>query len=149
MRVSTPPFISLNTASSVFYKLLLRVAWAPAAVLIFHAIVAKTRYRTPLDFTMHFLGGASMAYVFFHALDYLASLLGNVSNVGRYLFAFSFACTVGVFWEFAEYASDVFRHTHIQQSLPETMSDLIADASGAVACLALLGLIRPLTHRTS
>lgn len=142
-------FAQWEAVLSVIYKLLLRVAWAPLAVLIFHAIVAKTRYRAPLDFMMHFLGGASMAYMFFYALDYFAPFLGSVSQVGRYLFAFSLACTVGVFWEFAEYASDVFRHTHIQQNLAETMSDLIADASGAIACLVLLGLIRALTHRTS
>lgn len=132
---------------SALYKLLLRVAGAPIAVLIFHAIVAKTRFRAPLDFTMHFLGGASMAYVFFYALDHLSFLLGSVTKSGRYLFSFSLACTVGVFWEFAEYTSDVFRHTHIQQSLPETMSDLIADASGAAACLALLGMVRALVCR--
>ena len=149
MGVSAPPFISLNTATSAFYKLLLRVAWAPVAVLIFHAIVAKTRYRMPLDFTMHFLGGASMAYASFHALDYLAPLLGSVSKAGRYLFAFSLTCTVGVFWEFAEYASDIFRHTHIQQSLPETMSDLIADASGAVGCLALFVIVQVVSDRMS
>jgi len=96
---------------------------------------------------MHFLGGASMAYVFFHALDHLSVFLGSVTKAARHLFAFSLACTVGVFWEFAEYASDVFRHTHIQQSLPETMSDLIADASGAAACLVLLGLIYALIAR--
>ena len=134
---------------SALYKLLLRAAWAPIVVLIFHALIAKTRFRAPLDFTVHFLGGASMAYVFFHALDYLSLLLGNVTKTGRYLFAFSLACTVGVFWEFAEFTSDIYRHTHIQQSLPETMSDLIADASGATACLALLGMVRALICRAT
>jgi hypothetical protein len=129
------------------YKLPQRVAWAPIAVLIFHAIIAKTRLRTPLDFTMHFLGGASMAYVFFHTTDYLSVVLGKVTEVGRYLFAFALACTVGVFWEFAEYTSDVYRHTHIQQSLPETMSDLIADATGAATCLLLMGIVRAVILR--
>jgi hypothetical protein len=134
---------------SALYQLLLRVAWAPIVVLIFHALIAKTRFRAPLDFTMHFLGGASMAYVFFYALDHLSFLLGSVTRGGRYLFSFSLACTVGVFWEFAEYASDVYRHTYIQQNLPETMSDLIADASGAAACLALLGMVRALICRAT
>jgi hypothetical protein len=53
------------------------------------------------------------------------------------LFSFALACTIGVFWEFAELASDVFRGTHIQQSIHETMRDLIADACGATLTLIL------------
>jgi hypothetical protein len=49
-----------------------------------------------------------------------------------------YGCTVGVFWEFGELFSDVILRTHIQHSLHETMRDLIADAFGATASVALL-----------
>ena len=59
---------------------------------------------------------------------------------GRLLFSYALACTVGVFWEFGELASDVFLHTHIQISIRETMSDLIADATGGASSLTLIFL---------
>lgn len=98
---------------SASIRLLRRAAWAPIAVLIFHAIVAETPYRKALDFAMHFSGGAAIAYFLFEALREFRSLLGTPTPFGRYLFAFALACTVGVFWEFGEYFSDAFLGTHI------------------------------------
>ena len=121
--------------------LLLRAGWAPVAVLIFHAAMAKTSLRTPLDFTIHFLGGASMAYLMYRALESFAFLLGQVTFLGQLIFSFALACTVGVFWEFTEFFRDTMYHTHIQQSLQETMLDLVADAAGATASLLLISLI--------
>ncbi|CAN5880182.1 hypothetical protein BH11VER1_BH11VER1_20880 [soil metagenome] len=123
-------------------QLLLKAAWAPISVLVFHAIIAKTDLRHPLDFTVHFSGGAAIAFFLFEALSSFELMLGTLKPLGRYLFSFALACTVGLFWEFAELLSDVFRHTHIQQSLTETMSDLIADSTGAIASLLLVFLIR-------
>jgi hypothetical protein len=121
-------------------RLLLAAGWAPAAVLVIHAIVAKTPYRQPLDFPMHFAGGAAIAYFIFFALKLLPQVFGAPSTFGKYLFSYGLACTVGLFWEFGEAISDVLLRTHIQQSLYETMSDLVADATGAVAALALVRL---------
>lgn len=137
-------FVDSNTFSMIlaFRKLLGRAAWAPIAVLILHAIIAKTSLRKPLDFSIHFLGGASMAFFFFHALECFEALLGTTTPFARYLFSFSLACTVGLFWEFAELFSDVFLHTHIQKTLHETMSDLIADTTGAIISLSLVFLAR-------
>jgi hypothetical protein len=130
---------------SQFLKLFQKAAWAPLSVLIFHWIIAKTPFRIPLDFTIHFLGGASIAYFCFHAFGCLTSFLGTVKPLVRYVCSFALACTTGLFWEFAECLSDIFRHTHIQQNLYETMSDLIADATGAflVLSLILISGIRP------
>ena len=124
------------------FRLLRRAGWAPVAVLIFHAIVAKTPYRQALDFPMHFSGGAAIAYLLFEALHEFRDWLGAPSAFGRYLFSFSLACTVGVFWEFAELFSDTFLHSHIQKSLTETMSDLIADTTGALFALAVVFVVR-------
>ena len=123
-----------------FRSLILKAAWAPLAVVIFHAVIQKTSLRQPLDFPVHFLGGASIAYFFFYALLCFERLLGRTTMAGRLLFSYALACTVGVFWEFGELASDVFLHTHIQISIRETMSDLIADATGGASSLALIFL---------
>lgn len=126
-------------------RLLLRVGWAPLLVLALHQAVMRTPWRQALDFVMHYSGGVAIAFFLWHALHYLAAWFGAVTRFGRYLFTFALACTVGLFWEFAELASDVFRHTHIQHSIRETMGDLIADATGALTTLTLVfiaGLVR-------
>jgi uncharacterized membrane protein (DUF485 family) len=123
-------------------RLLRRAAWAPIAVLILHAIVAETPYRQRLDFAMHFSGGAAIAYFLFVALHEFREWLGTPTPFGRYIFSFAMACTVGVFWEIGEFISDVFLHTHIQKAVSETMSDLVADATGALFALALVFIIR-------
>ena len=80
-------------------ELLRKAAWALIAVLLLHAIIEKTSLRTPLDFSIHFLGGASMAFFFFHALDCFEAMLGTTTAFTRYLFSFSFACTGSAcFW---------------------------------------------------
>lgn len=119
-------------------KLLRRAGWAPVAVLIFHRMVMDTSLRSPLDFTIHFLGGAAIAFFLFHALEFGAPVLGQVTLVGRLLFSFALTCTVGLFWEFGEFFSDLFLRTHIQWTIRETMRDLLADSAGAIACLSLL-----------
>jgi hypothetical protein len=45
-------------------KLLLKAGWAPLAVVVLHASVAKTPFRKPMDFPIHYLGGAAIAYSF-------------------------------------------------------------------------------------
>ena len=96
--------------------LLLRAAWAPITVLILHAIFAKTPLRKPLDFSMHFLGGASIAFFLLHSLHCFEPLVGAATRFGRYLFSLALARTVGLFWEFGELFSDAFLHTHIQRA---------------------------------
>ncbi|MGV3662468.1 MAG: hypothetical protein ACO1TE_19950 [Prosthecobacter sp.] len=123
-------------------QLLLRAGWAPVAVLIFHRLIYFTPYRQPLDFVMHYSGGVAIAFFLWRALDCFAPWFGTLTSFARYLFTFALACTVGLFWEFAELASDVFRHTHIQHSIHETMRDLIADATGALTTLTLVFLVR-------
>ena len=131
----------------VLRQLLVRAGWAPAAVFVFHGLVQKTPWRAALDFPIHFLGGLSIACFFFHAIASAPSLLGGLERIPRYIFAFSLACTTGVFWEFGELFSDVFFHTHIQHSVRETMSDLVADASGAALSLVLVAVARASAQR--
>jgi uncharacterized membrane protein YjdF len=71
------------------------------------------------------------------AIQALRLWLGESTLLGRVIFAFCAALTIGVFWEFAELASDVFLGTHIQKSIWETMRDLIADSTGAALALGI------------
>ena len=128
----SPPAIS---------RLLLRAAWAPLSVYIIHAVVIRTSLRQTLDFPMHFAGGAAIAFFLFHLIGCFAPAFAESDAALRYLFSFALACTVGLFWEYGELFSDVFLHTHIQQSLHETMMDLIADTVGASASLVLVAIL--------
>ena len=124
------------------FRLLLRAGWAPFAVLIFHQLILRTPYRQQLDFVMHYSGGVAIAFFFWHALDCFAHWFGTLTAFARYVFTFTLACTVGLFWEFAELYSDVVYGSHIQHSIHETMRDLIADTTGALTTLTLVFLVR-------
>ncbi len=128
-------------------RLLLRAGWAPLAVLIFHQKIMHTSYRQQLDFVMHYSGGVAISYFLWHALDCFAHWFGQLTVFARYLFTFALACTVGLFWEFAEFFSDVQFGTHIQYSVHETMRDLIADATGAATMLTLTWIVRCFTAK--
>lgn len=136
--------MSFRVFLSTCVSLVLRCGWAPVLVLILHAIVAKTPWRGPLDFWMHFSGGMAIAYFLFYAIQAFPQVLRTASVLGDYLFAFSLAAVVGLFWEFGELASDVFLDTEIQKSVLETLRDLIADVTGATLALCLVFLARRL-----
>lgn len=128
-------------------RLLLRAGWAPLAVLIFHEWLVHTPWRQRLDFLMHYSGGVGIAFFFWHMLDCLAHWFGQLTVFARYLFTFALACTMGLFWEFAELYSDVVYGTHIQHSIHETMRDLVADATGALTTLVLIWVVRCLVKK--
>lgn len=129
-------------------RLLLRAGWAPMTVLVFHQAILRTPWRKPLDFVMHYSGGVAISFFCWHALDCFAPWFGKLTAFARYLLTFTLACTIGLFWEFAELASDVFRGTHIQHSIHETMRDLVADTTGALTTLALVFLVRCVARKS-
>jgi hypothetical protein len=96
---------------------------------------------------MHYSGGVAIAFLFWHTLDCFAPWFGRLTSFARYLFTFALACTMGLFWEFAEFYSDVVYGTHIQQTIRETLRDLIADATGALTTLLLILLVSCFTRR--
>lgn len=124
---------------------LLKASWPVIAVLIFHQSLIRSPYRVQLDFVMHGSGGVAISYFIYFMLELAAPILGTLKQAGRYLFTFSMSCTVGLFWEFAEMFSDYARGTHIQHSLPETLHDLIADATGSFILLTLIIMYRYFT----
>jgi hypothetical protein len=132
---------SLNKGGG-FKAFILLTAWAPSVVLIFHRAIAHTPLRKPLDFTVHSMGGAAMAYCAWQGIRCFPSLFGRITAFAATAFSFCFAVTVGVFWEFIEQISDKFYGTHIQLSISETMKDLWADATGATLALLLIMVVR-------
>jgi hypothetical protein len=110
-------------------------------VLVFHQAIARTPLRRPLDFTIHSLGGAAMAFCMWQAVGLLTGLFGQPTRLARFMLSFCFALSVGVFWEFAEQIADAIHDSHIQISISETMKDLWADTTGATVSLLLIGIV--------
>ena len=96
------------------------------------------------DKVVHFLGGGTIAFFFSR---YYQSELHLFSNWNKVLVLVAFACFVGVFWEFAEYASSqllpdyapfIYKHFYIG-TMGDTLGDLLADMlGGAVFAFFLL-----------
>jgi hypothetical protein len=128
-------------------RVLLNPGWAPLSVVALHLALAELGLTQRFDHLLHFLGGASMAY-FLHGL--IARLPLRVAGLPRwvhFLLAFTSACTVALFWEFAEFASDQLRGTSIQQSLSETMLDLLFGVLGATGSLLIIAGLRLMCPR--
>jgi len=64
----------------------------------------------------------------------------------HYLLGFTGACTSAVFWEFAEFASDQLLGTAIQESLTETILDLLFGVIGATIMQLTVFLARRLAR---
>jgi hypothetical protein len=111
--------------------------WAPLAVIVLNALVVASPWAHSLYWLLHLLGGAALAYFFFHAYR-IFEVSGSARPLVAYALAFSLACTVGVLWEIAEFALDELTGSALQESLGETMHDLLLDVLGAAAALAAL-----------
>jgi len=111
-----------------------------------HLVLAEFGLTHRLDHLLHFLGGASIAYFLYGFIALLPSQAASISKWVHYLLAFTSACTAAVFWEFAEFASDQFLGTAIQQSLSETVLDLLFGVLGATATLLAVVAVRLLVR---
>lgn len=120
-------------------RLLANPGWAPLGVVILHLALAEFGLTQRFDHLLHFLGGASIAYFLF---GFFAFLPPPFARWVHYLLAFTSSCTVAVFWEFAEFASDRFMGTSIQQSVSETVLDLVFGTVGASNALLVIAAFR-------
>jgi hypothetical protein len=125
-----------------FLRLLVNPGWAPLCVVVLHLGLAEFGLTQRFDHLLHFLGGASIAYFLFAFIKQQSHLFSGNPRWVLYPIAFASSCTVAVFWEFAEYASDRFWHTSIQQSVSETMLDLVFGVVGACTTLLLIAAVR-------
>lgn len=125
-------------------RVLIHPGWAPLAVIGVHLVLAEYGLTHRYDHLLHFLGGVSIAYFIFGVLRVLPEGAGRIPGWTGHVLAFTASCTVAVFWEFGEFASDRFMGTSVQQGVPETMLDLAFGIAGALAVLVLISLFRGL-----
>jgi len=98
------------------------------------------------DLMLHTISGTVLGmigFLFVYLLNEKGNANVNLSPAFVIIFAFCFALTIGVFWEFFEYGSDRLFGYNMQRfrlpgedGLVDTMNDLIVDAVGAgIACI--------------
>lgn len=115
--------------------------WAPFCVVVLHRIVLVSglrQYRV-CDWTLHFLGGLTIAFFLFHVLVLLEAQIGRLSRAAHLALTYTSACTVAAFWELAEFAHCALRGITIQLSIEETMIDLFNGTLGAA--VTVVGLL--------
>lgn len=114
---------------------------------IFLGEVRDFYYTIPYwDTILHTLSGAMIGFIGFSLIDILNNDIERVTLSPFFIafFAFSFAITVGVIWEFYEFTSDELLGTNMQkyklrdgtelvgrEALKDTMEDLMVDVVGA------------------
>ncbi len=88
------------------------------------------------DGVLHTVSGIILGFAGFllvYILNQEARVKLDMSVGLMALFAFTFAITLGVFWEFFEFFMDsVFGFNMLESGLVDTMSDLIVDSLGAL-----------------
>lgn len=90
------------------------------------------------DKLLHFFGGFIVAWFFsiFFAKD-----LNGISRFKKFLILMAMAALIGLFWEFAEYLSNLYsapllKHFFYGGDLRDTLTDLLSDVIGG----AIFGL---------
>lgn len=73
----------------------------------------------------HFIGGLSIAYTTSQILAFLEGekITTTLNRVIFLVLLLSLTATVAVFWEFAEFISDLWLDTRLQPSIANTMQD--------------------------
>lgn len=99
------------------------------------------------DTMLHAISGIILGFIgflFVYLLNEKGNINVNLSPKFVIIFAFCFALTMGVFWEFFEYGADRLFGYNMQKfrlpgqdGLVDTMEDLIVDAIGAVTACVL------------
>jgi hypothetical protein len=115
---------------------LLKLIWAPLAVVTAHAILASFIDHRQIHPALHLLGGAAVGYSAWH----LIGILGTSPQPRRKQFIFGVLLSSVLFmlWEAGEFASDQMLGTKTQVSSSETALDLTLSLAGSA--LALLPL---------
>src|SRR4051812_20035384 len=113
-------------------RILREAAWAPASVLVFHSVGGHFFGHEPVvDPISHFTGEIAAAFFFRRAASLAPDRIGRLTVGGLDALAFSLTCSIAVFWEIGEFASDKIFGGNVQRGLDNTMRDLICGISGA------------------
>ncbi|GAA5119205.1 hypothetical protein JIN84_22020 [Luteolibacter yonseiensis] len=114
--------------------------WAPVAVLVFHEFASVKGYRTQIDWINHFSGGLAFSYFAWKNIPFLVRWMGTPTVPGRLAATFLAGCSAAIWWEIAEFSSDVFLGSRIQRSIHETMVDEINGVLGTITTVGILGV---------
>lgn len=130
--------------STIMQRIGRDAVWAPLSVVLLHSIFGSIVGHEPyVDPTSHFLGGTAVAFFFWRSSFHARRRLGDPNALALDLIAFGLATVAALAWELGEFASDVFRGTHFQRDVANTMGDLMLGAAGAGAYL----VVRRALHR--
>ena len=133
----------MPTPGRPLLRAVLEAAWAPIAVLLLHALLARLFGHEPIvDPIMHLLGGAAAAFFVRHLGERDTRLLGAPSSLALDLLAFGLTSFVGLAWEVSELLSDRYLGSHAQTSVANTLRDLLFDVLGAAVYLCSARLAR-------
>lgn len=124
-------------ALMTWIKSTLRRSWIGLLiVLAFWAIAAKAfnaYVRFPwLDMPTHFAGGLAIGNFFWAAIDESKSSVGVTPRLIQALCVIGLTALSAVCWEFAEFLSDTFLHSHLNLGVQDTLSDLFFGITGGV-----------------
>lgn len=109
------------------------------------------------DTMLHTISGVVLGlvgFLFVYLLNEKGNINVNLSPKFVIVFAFCFALTMGVFWEFFEYGADRIFGFNMQKfrfegqdGLVDTMNDLIVDAIRCISCMCIWPSIYQKTQR--
>lgn len=134
--------MSSRPVSSI--RLLIKTLLPTVVVLYVHIL---RLFLFPLayewDQLMHFLGGASMAWIAWFVIKTFGErgLLPILPRWFRGIASFSFAGLIGLLWELYEYAVFIWWIPSMNIQLPDTEQDMLLDVSGAAILMIVLILI--------
>lgn len=131
------------------WQMATRAAWAPLVVILLRWLARVFHIREQLDHVIHFSGGLAIAYFLYQCIGICSAYTGGLRPQVRLLLTFTASCTVALFWEFGEFASDIFRGTHIQHHVSETLYDLIFGTLGATLTVGLIIIVNFFRARSS
>jgi len=122
-------------------ELMRRAAWAPVGAVLIQQGARWFGVRREVDALVHFCGGAAAAFFVLRACQIGAERLGITRRAAHTSVAFLGACTAAVFCEIVEFASDQWFGSHAQESLRETMLDLVYGVLGAIVALLVVTVV--------
>lgn len=109
------------------------------------------------DTMLHTISGTVLGlvgFLFVYLLNEKGNVNVNLSPKFVIVFAFCFALTMGVFWEFFEYGADRIFGLNVQKfrfegqdGLVDTMNDLIVDAIRCTSCMYIWTSVYQKTQR--
>ena len=111
---------------------IVRLLWAPAAVVLAHAAAAAAfGHQASLDPLFHFLGGAAGGSTLLAGFRRWPRLLAR-TRVGPRAAAVAAVLGVAFLWEVGEVIINHLRWARIRTDVPDTALDVVLGVAGAV-----------------